>query len=366
MKIVLVSGWMAMGGAERAMKLLAEGLHERGHEVTLITIMGTHRDFYSIGPEITRIDLNLVRSAPSPLHSLKNTGERAWRLRRELKRLQPQVVLSFLDRINILALLATRGTGIPAVISIRNYPTRIGATLKALGRFLYPSAAMLVSVSSGIDSFYSQWIPAHKRAVINNVPSDLRDQLTGEQHLQHPAAHNIVSMGRLHPQKNFPLLMRAFRQLAEEFPDWYLTIIGDGKEREALLALNTELGMQERIFFPGKINNPFPTLHAADFFALSSHLEGVPNVVLEAMACGLPILSSDYLGEPRDIIRDGVDGLIVARDDEAAMVAGLRHMMGDADARANYARNASTVLERLTLDKFLDEWEAVFRRVTRP
>ena len=361
MKIVLVSGWLAMGGAERAMIRLLEGLTARGHDLTLITVMGTHQDFYDIDPAVKRIDLNLDRHAPTPLHTLVNAIIRIRAIRKALQQASPDVVVSFLERISLLILMAKMGTALKVVASGRNVPVKNGFALRTLSRILYPRAAAFVSVSNGVDEAFS-YVPASKRVVINNVPADV--DAPGESHLRPPAGKHIVSAGRLSEQKNFELLVRAFHQLAADFPDWYVTVMGDGEKRADIEAAIQELGLEDRVFLPGKIRNPFPTLKAADLFVFSSNWEGVPNAVLEAMACGLAVITTDYLGEPRDIIRDGENGLIVPRDDVDALAASMRRVVQDDALRSQLAEGASRVREELTVDKLVDQWEAVFRRVT--
>lgn len=338
---------------------VAKGLIERGHEACVVSMRGGAEDFYHLPDEMRRINLDLDRRAPTAAHSVWNTLLRVRALRRVFRTEKPEVVLSMLPVNNVLTGLSIVGLGIPFVLSERVYPEGERLPVRILQRLLYARATHFVTNSSGIDGYY-HWIPQNKRKIIYNIPASV-DREDGEVALHPTATRHIVSMGRFVMQKNFPLLLKAFAELSDEFPEWGLTIIGDGILFEETKFQVHEMGLQERVHLPGSISNPFPSLKAADIFAFPSNFEGLPNAVLEAMSCGLPVVTTDYWGEPRDLIREGVDGFIVPRDDVGGLTTALRDLMNDAKKRKTMGLNARQVLQRFTENEIIDEWEALLQ-----
>ena len=173
----------------------------------------------------------------------------------------------------------------------------------------------------------------------------------------------MVAIGRLVDQKGFDLLLDAFAQLAAEYPDWSLMILGEGPLRVELVARARAFNLEQQVHFPGEVADPFPILREADLFVLSSRFEGFPNVLCEAMACGVAVISFDCPSGPAEIIRHGVDGILVPPGDVPALVAALDHLMRHQDERERLASRAPEVVKRFSRDKVLLLWEQLFEDV---
>jgi glycosyltransferase involved in cell wall biosynthesis len=175
----------------------------------------------------------------------------------------------------------------------------------------------------------------------------------------------ILAMGRFAPQKGFDLLVRAFRKNSVKHPEWSLVILGEGSERLSLEVMATELGIENRIYLPGRYSNPTEVMAEASVFVLPSRYEGFPNALIEAMACGLPSISFDCPSGPREIIRHGIDGILVPPEDVAALADAMSDLITHPEKRERLASRAIEVMDRYGVNRIMAEWEELAGRVIK-
>ena len=355
MKVALVMSSMSFGGAQRVAALLSNHWARRGHQIALITFEAASADRYELDPAVRRIALGLTADAPNLLRGLTGNFGRIRALRQAIRQSNPDAVLSFGDQTNVLAVIATRFIGIACVIAERTDPTRhsIGKLWSALRRVVYPWASALVMQTHALLPWArSVMLIPRKTHVICNPVRDMQRFARAD---RHGAERVVIAAGRLAREKGFDVLLAAFAQVAGRFPAWRLVVLGEGPEREALGALAKSLGLGSRASFPGWIAEPGEWLARADLFVMSSRYEGFPNALLEAMACGVPVVSTDCVGS-REIVTHDFDGVLVPVDSVAALAAAMADLMGDSAARQRLAEAALAVSRRFGLDRVAGEW----------
>jgi GalNAc-alpha-(1->4)-GalNAc-alpha-(1->3)-diNAcBac-PP-undecaprenol alpha-1,4-N-acetyl-D-galactosaminyltransferase len=275
-------------------------------------------------------------------------------LRQAIEDSRPDAVIAFVVKVNILTVLACVGSHIPVIISERCDPgaQAISRTWALLRRYVYARARALVVQTRGIKSFFSEKTQTRCHIIPNPVivPKHVRQKVTHKK-------KTIVGMGRLVEQKGFDLLLRAFAKIAASYPDWNLVIWGQGPLHRELEELALELGLRERATFPGQTSDTHRVLMEADLFVLSSRFEGFPNVLCEAMACGLPVVSFDVPSGPSDIIAHGKNGFLVPASDIDALAKTMDRLLGDENERSRLVRESAKIVTEYGVDKVMDAWE---------
>lgn len=315
------------GGAEAVMLHLASGLLAQGHAVDLVLVRRNGALMSRVPEGVRLIDLE-ARRALSAVPAL------AGYLRRE----RPQVLLSAL-RANLVAIWAKKLSGVPTrlivtvhnTVSVEASKTRDPRVrlMPAAIRAFYPIADEIVAVSEGSANDLAQatGIARDRIKVIYNPLLNAAFHEKASQPVDHPWFTEdqppvILSVGRLAPQKDFATLLRAFALLRQRRAA-RLVVLGEGPERERLTALARELGIDSDLEMPGFVGNPPAYMRRASAYALSSQWEGLPSVLVEALACGLPVVSTDCPSGPRELLCDGRYGLLTPMSDPAALCDGL-------------------------------------------
>jgi glycosyltransferase involved in cell wall biosynthesis len=339
------------GGAERSIATLASGLAAHGVDVTLALATASGPYLAELHPRVQVLDLR-ASSAWSALPALA----------RHLRANRPDALLAALSHANVIAAIAHRLARSRArlVLSERAHLTslqadfpgpRMRATV-ALMRFTYPRAHRIVAVSDGVAEDLAQRIALPRERIVtihNPVVNERLHQLAGEPP-RHPwlvAADVpvILAAGRLIAQKDFATLLDAFVLLRRQRTA-RLVILGEGELRGALEQQAARLGIAQDVSLPGFEANPFAAMRAAAVFVLSSRFEGLPGVLIQAMACGTRVVSTDCPSGPREVLEGGRWGALVPVGDAAALALALATALDEREAPDVRARAAAFSEER--------------------
>ncbi|MBD2773231.1 glycosyltransferase family 4 protein [Iningainema tapete] len=361
MRLTLVIPSMTSGGAERSMSIMANYWAAKGRKITLLTLDdGSESPFYNLEPSIKHIPLGIAANSANILIAIQNNWQRIQVLRSAIIKSQPDTVISSLPSTNVLTLLATRGLNIPVVVNEQNYPLLDNTGIwRKICQLIYPQANRVVFITERALNCFPPKIKSIS-TVIPNPAVIVSNENSSVKLLDKPS---LISIGRLTSQKGFDILLKAFAKLEKAHPQWTLTILGEGELRPDLEALRNQLGLLERVNFIGRVKNPYDFLKQADIFVMSSRYEGFPLALCEAMACGLPVISTDCPSGPAEIICEGMNGILVPNEDVSALAVAMDRLISDPAERANLAARAPEVIERFSLEKIMGMWEKLIKEV---
>lgn len=355
-KIAFHLNSLQQGGAERVVSNLANRFAKEGYEVVIATEWyGT--DEFALDQKVRRVHIGLTKEDENRSRISKML-RRIWYLRRFMKKEKPDVVVAFTRGVLYRALAAGIGTGIPVVISVRTDP--VGHYDKKADKLriplLFPHAAGCVFQTEGAKAFFAPYLQENSRIILN----PLNPKYVG---VPEPAVRtkDVVQSGRLVDFKNQPMLIRAFLKVHEKHPDYTLKIYGpDSKDgtKEILESIIHENHAEDFVKLMGGSNTLEKDLADAALYAFSSDWEGLPNALMEAMALGLPVVSTDCpCGGPKTLIEDGVNGLLVPIMDEKAMTDGILRLIEDRELAERLGREARKIGERANEDAVFEQWQ---------
>ncbi|GIW95881.1 MAG: glycosyl transferase [Pirellulaceae bacterium] len=353
-RLTLVIHSLEGGGAERIAAWMANHWCEQGDQVTLITLAAVGTDQYRVAAGVRRIGLNLLSVSRNSFQAVARNLLRVKRLAAAIADSQPERIVSFTDKTNVLALLACRGQAVRPIayelVDPRHHD--IGTVWSWLRRWTYPSARALVVQTAAVRDWFRSWLPRLPIFVIpTGVPAPTPVAVAKPPH------PHLLAVGRLEPQKGFDLLIDAFSRIAATHPDWHLWIAGEGSQHVVLAREIRRRGLENRIHLLGRVAEPELLMRQAELFVLSSRYEGFPTALLEAMAHGLPAVCFDCPSGPAEIVRHSQDGILVPPEDVSALAAALARLMDDPNLRRSMGQQAQDVVQRFSAEQFFRRWE---------
>lgn len=363
MRIIFVIHSLRMGGAERVLAIIANHLVERGQEVVVLTMEGeTRNGFYQMSEDVRCIGLDIAGESDWFGRAVIRNWKALVRLRREYRRFAGDAIVGFMDRTNVLALIASIGFGRPVIVTEHTdpyvYPEgRIWRILRATS---YRLANSVVVLNEYAATYFRRKKITNSVVVIPNpiiVSPEKGQVVTGV------GRKTIVSVGRLTLEKGFDLLMRAFAHIASAFPEWDVVIVGGGPQRDELQKLAKELGLGDRVYFTGVRKNPHNIVLRANLYVAASRVEGFPCALVEAMALGRPVVACEYNPGIRELIEDGVNGIVVRKEDEKALAKAMEALMREREKRKQLGEAARKRAEQFEKNEVMKQWDVLLRNV---
>ncbi len=366
-RIVLVIGSTTKGGAERVAATLANAWAEQGRTVWILSsFLGARGSFYKLHAGVSLLYL-ADGMARQPRDRWLAALYKLRALRRLILRINPDVTLSFLTNVNIMAIAAQAGLKVPLVVSERT--DTAGDVDKPLSLRLarvlsYPLADALVVQTAAAAERYGKRLRGVAPIVV--IPNPLPDALmTSSVRAGHArSGGTVIAMGRLSAEKGYAALIQAFRAAFAGDPTWCLQIWGEGPLRTQLQAEIDAVGLTGRIQLCGQTEEPWAALAAAQIFVMTSQYEGFPNAMLEAMALGLPCIAFDCPTGPSELADEGRTAVIVPLNDIDGLAEELRKLAANRVAREQLGlRAAAFVREQLSEAIVLAKWDAIFGEI---
>lgn len=363
-KIVFHLNCLEQGGAERVVTTLANYFADGRYEVVIATEWTADNEF-EIDERIRRVHVGLTEKQERASGGMKFLY-RVLNLRSFLKKERPDVVIAFAKKANYRALMATRLTKIPVVVSVRTNPY-LHYTEKSdrlLIPLLYSKAAGNVFQTEGAKQFFSSRIQKKSRIILNPV----NDKYLG---VPKPERRRraVVQSGRLVDFKNQLMLIDAFCRVHQKHSDYVLEIYGGDSHDGTRELLEESIAGHEAssyVFLMGASDRLEVQLADAALFAFSSDWEGLPNALMEAMALGLPVVATDCpCGGPRTLIRDGENGLLVPIRDAAAMEAGINRLIEDRELAERLGEEARKLGELAGTQAVCRQWQDYIEEICR-
>lgn len=372
LSLLFVTTVLGGGGAEKHLLRVANHLDRERFRVSLALVKPEGEFEPSLSPDVKKFYLNARRDGSTTMRALQSVGP----LRRLVERERPDLVFSVIDLVNLLSVYAARGARPrpKVVLGVQTPPSiaydswhPVSKLILSLMPRMYPDADAVVALSKGVAEDLGALVPRtrgrvsviHNAGVEPDVRASARESLSSE---ERPGGPLVVACGRLKPLKGFAHLIDALAEVRKTTPA-HLWIVGEGEQRAELERKIERLGLRDCVRLLGFHENPYRYMAAADVFVLSSLFEGFGNVIVEAMACGAPVVATDCPYGPREIIRDGESGLLVEPANVASLARGILRVLTDEELKRRLAANGLERARDFEAESIAGEYGELFLRV---
>lgn len=357
-KVLFLSGNLCDGGAQRVISVVASALAEKGHDVSLLLFSRNENEY----PISDKVNITAIGESYEEYCKVSSVGRIKF-IRRYLKQLKPDVAVGFLEGGYALY-LSSFGMKIKKIASIREDPQRLlsrpGLRCKINRMWFNAADQMVLQTQSQISRVPSKI--AKKSIVISNPVSDKALAIEKQ---NYDTCRNFVMAGRLAAQKNYPMVFRAVSIVKAKYPDIHVDIFGKGGELDNLTSMISEMKLEDNITLCGWSQNTLEEYLNHDAYILTSNSEGLPNALMEAMAVGLPCISTDCNTGPADLITNGENGFLIPTGDHEALAKRILELIEmSPEERAELGKNARrNLFDNFNSQIIAEKWEELFLKV---
>ncbi len=344
MKIVFLLSSLSSGGAERTVAYLSSYLAQKGEDVTILLLQ--KEVFYTLHPDVKVKKLNIKGTYKTFIGKYTNIAQRFLKTNGYLKKEKPDVVFCMLPNLAKFILKSHKKMGFKLITSERINPESSSEATRNLKISIFKESDGIVFQTKRAKDFYIEYI-GDKGTVIHNAvgnervykiePADIRKE-------------KISAMGRLTSQKDYPTLIKAFNNVLKKHPAYTLEIFGNGPDKDKLVSFCDDLGIKDKVIFKGSCEDAIDQMSDSKMYVMSSLFEGMPNALMEAMAVGLPCVSTDCPNGPAELITNQENGLLVPISDVDSLTNAMLRFIEDDELSARCSVGARKILETHHID----------------
>lgn len=354
-KLACYIGSMQLGGANRVMANLVDYFVDAGVETVLITDIPPQKEKkeYSISQKVKRYCLGEYFG-----NSLKKNFIRVKELRKIIKNEKPELVLSFMGPPNYRMIVSTLGINVKKVVSVRNDPYREygSGIFKAIARIVMNVADGCVFQTDDATKYFGKGLQKKSTVIFNPVNDRFYESRWNCN------SKNIIAVGRLEEQKNYPMLIQAFHAFTQVYPEYELVICGEGSLRNSVVNLIKELGIESKVVLKGQIEDVQSMLQDAYMYILSSDYEGMPNALMEAMTVGVPCISTDCpCGGPKMLLPNSE--YLVSCGDVSGLKTKMVLLASNMERAKKYSNQLRNRAMEFKCDLVLEQWIVYLNRI---
>lgn len=359
MNIVFITTSIGYGGASKMLTYVANQLCHRGHNIAIINLKLTAQGIsQAVDDTITLYDVDGKKHGFGKLKCVKEIAQIA-------KQEKAELLVGFTLFPNLFACLASRHLGIPSVISERGDPYRtMGKDLVSkLFLWIVNRSKGGVFQTGGAKDFYGKGL--QKRGVVIPNPIFIKGEVPAVAH--EDREKTVVSVGRLdNYQKRYDVMLKAFQLFSQKHPEYVLKLYGDGSDVELIKNWTGELNIADRVRFMGLTKQPMQDIARDGMFLITSDYEGISNSLLEAMAVGLPCVSTDHTpGGARLLITDHEDGLLAPMGDAQKLAEAMCEFAENPTLAQRCGERAKDVIDRFDENRIIDQWESYCKQLAQ-
>lgn len=354
MKILMIGYFHGFGGAEKQLIMLSNEMVDRGHEVYLVSLCKDNICF-DLDKRVNKFFIN------DKYHSLVRIAYRYKALKKVIKQIKPNIIINFWFQSAYLTALLPKKIRKKIIYSERGDPgdSEYKGLLGLIRKIVFKKIDGFVFQTSGARNYFNDEIVKRSIVIPNPLISKVDDYIPFNKR-----KNKIVCVGRLHKQKNIPLLINAFSNISSKYNDYILEIYGDGDERHNLEQIIKENKMSNKIFLKGSVKDIQKHINDSRLFILPSNYEGMPNALLEAMSLGLTCISTNWNpGGVTDIIDNKKNGLIVPKNNQEELEKAIKTFLDDDNLSEKCGLQAKKDSKKFDPQLIYDRWEVYLKKI---